>query len=109
MPRRWGKELELAQSHPPAFHEALLIDRGEALQLGRRDPRSNEWIWHSKHGLPDALEERSLHRKIEPRHERLQVGVELAEGVIALVPGPARQKAEGSPIMRLQLRGQRSR
>ena len=79
LPGKSGNEVKFAQFHPPAFQEARLIGVGEALQLDRRDPMSTEWIWQSKQDLSDALEERSLHRWIEPRHEHLQVGVEKAQ------------------------------
>src|SRR5207244_6893908 len=91
------KELVFAQCHPPAFKEGLVIGWGEMLQLGRRDPRSTADA--NRQEFPDALEERSLHRRIEPRHEHVQVGVEKAQGSIVLVPVPARQMAEGPPIM----------
>src|SRR2546426_10817065 len=101
LPGQWGKVLVLAQCHPPAFQEALLIGGRETLQLGRRDPmRSDE---ESKQGLPDALEEISLHRRIEPRQERLHAAVEKAQGSISVVPIPAPQMADGPPVMREQL------
>src|SRR5438128_11838168 len=98
LPGILGKERVFTQCHPPAFQEALLIGRGEALQLGSQDPiiRTES----SKKGLPDALEDKSLHRRIEPWHEYLQVGVETAKGLIPLVPVPARQMANGSAVMR---------
>src|SRR6059036_3694690 len=102
LPGILGKERVFTQCHPPAFQEALLIGRGEALQLGSQDPiiRTES----SKKGLPDALEDKSLHRRIEPWHEYLQVVVETAQGLILLVPVPARQKAKCAPVMWLQLR-----
>ena len=72
-----GKEIEFGQLHPPAFQEALVISLGEALQLGRREPR--RMAEAIKQDLPDALEDISLHRGIEPRDERLHVGLEMAE------------------------------
>src|SRR5438094_10529739 len=97
-PEIWGKERVFAQCHPPALHEAVLIGVGEALQLGSQDPiiRTES----SKQGLPDALEDKSLHRRIEPWHEHLLLGVETAQGLILLVPVPARQMANGAPVMR---------
>src|SRR5439155_1860294 len=101
-PGIWGKERVFAQCHPPAFQESLLIGRGEALQLGSQGPIIGTEI--SKQDLPDALEDKSLHRRIEPWLEHLQVGVETAQGLILLVPEPTRQKAKGAPVMRLHLR-----
>src|SRR6267143_6686412 len=94
---KWGVELIFAQRHTPAFPEALLIGGGEALQLDGRDPRSDvEAIIQE---FSDALEERSLHRRIKPRHERLHAGVEKAQGSLGVVPRPARQIAESAPVM----------
>src|SRR5438445_13451688 len=95
--------LFFAQCHSPAFQETLVIGLGETLQLGWRDPRSivDEV---RKQELPDALKERSLHRRIEPWHEHVQVSVELAQGTLGDVPGPARPIAEGAPVIRCQLR-----
>src|SRR5207245_86314 len=72
LPGQWGKELVFAQCHPPTFKKALLIGLREALQLGRRDPRSHIDELLSKQEFPDALEEISLHLRLEPQHERLQ-------------------------------------
>src|SRR2546428_10024699 len=68
-----------------------------------------EWICESNRGCPGAWEERSLHRRIEPRHKRLHAGVEKAQRLISVIPVPARQMAEGPPVMWLQLRGNGSR
>jgi hypothetical protein len=101
MPGKFGKVIEFAQYHPPSFQEAFLIGLREALhQLGRRDPLRTEWIWISKQGLPDALEDRSLHGGCEPRHERWYADVEKAPGWISRVPISACQEAKGSPVMR---------
>ena len=94
---RWGKELLSRQFHSPAFQEALLIGLREALQLGWRDPRSIAEV--HKQEFPDPLEKRSLHRRIEPWHEGLQVGFEKAQGLISAIPGPACPMAEGSPVI----------
>src|SRR2546426_5353092 len=102
LPGQWGKEFVFAQCHPPAFQEALLIGVREALQFGSQAPIIR--TERSKKDLPDALEDKSLHRRIEPWHEHLQVGVETAQGLILLVPVPARPMAEGSPVMRRQFR-----
>src|SRR5437867_962504 len=102
LPGVWGKERVFAQCHSPALQEALLIGLGEALQLGSQDPIIR--TERSKQDLPDALEDKTLHRRIEPWHEHLQVGVETAQGLILLVPVPARQKAKCAPVMWLQLR-----
>src|SRR5438132_11860251 len=91
-----------AQCHSPAFPEALLGGLGETLQFGWRDPIVSKGI--SKESLPDALEDIFLHRRIKLRHEYLQVGVELVQGTIGVVPGPARPMAEGAPVIRCQLR-----
>ena len=72
------------------------------LQLEWREPFGSAGI--SKQGLPDAFEERSLHRRIEPGHERWQVGVEKAQRLIFLGPVPVCQIADGSPVMGEQLR-----
>src|SRR5438445_13898965 len=98
-PGIWGKERVFAQCPPPALHEAVLIGVGEALQLGSQDPiiRTES----SKQGLPDALEDKSLHRRIEPWHEHLQLGVETAQGLILLVPVPSRQMANVVPVLRV--------
>src|SRR2546427_1769419 len=80
LPGRYGCEFDFLQYRPKAFKKALLIGLREALQLGRGGPRSivDEVV---KQGLPDALEERSLHGRIEPRHERLHVTLRrLSEG-----------------------------
>src|SRR2546425_3494997 len=94
---KWIKELEFAQCHPQAFQEAHLIGLGEVLQFGSQGPRSHrEGV---KEGSPDALEERSLRGRIESRHELLQAGAEKAHGAIVVIPGPARQMTECSPVM----------
>src|SRR5947209_6757612 len=102
MPGKFPEEVGFAQCHPPAFQEALLISLRKALQFAWRDPRPIEEA--SKQVFPDALEERSLHIRIKPRHERLQAGSEKAQGAIGVVPIPTCPMAEGAPVMRGQLR-----
>src|SRR5205807_4771994 len=108
LPGIWGKERVFTQCHPPAFQEALLIGAREALQLGWRDPMVVRDV-ANKQEFPDALEYISLQGNVEPWHEHLQVGDETAQGLILLVPVPARQKAKCAPVMWLQLRSHGSR